>query len=120
MTTVEGERVNIDTIRDARLRETLRREVKAAKRGEVWRILTPLIEAQYPRGTYVVVDVGATAYPRDFVLAEVISGHERTPIFRTYYPPVLVCSVVHAPGVRGVIADGERVMIRGVISGGFL
>jgi hypothetical protein len=117
--TVEGQRINIDSIHDTRLRETLRREVKEAKAGEVWLVMTPLIEAKYPPGTYVVVDVGATAYARDFVLAEVISGRERTPIFRMYLPPNLIASVVHAPGVRGATVDDEHVMIRGVIRVGF-
>ena len=119
MPTVEGERVAIDTIHDTRLRETIRREVKLAKAGEIWLVKTPLIESKYPPGTYVVVDTGARPYERDFVLAEVFSGQEKSQIFRMYLPPNLIASVVHAPGVRGVTMDGERVVIRGVIRVGF-
>jgi hypothetical protein len=120
MSTVEGERIDIESIRDTRLRETLRREVKAAKAGEVWCLRTPLIEAKYPPGTYVVVDAGMRAYENDYVLAEVSSGREKSHIFRLYLPPNLVAAVISAPSVRGVTVDRERVVIRGVIRGGFL
>src|SRR5262252_7679491 len=47
----EGERIDVEDIRDQRLRESVRRELKAAKHGEAWLIRTPLIEAKYPPGT---------------------------------------------------------------------
>jgi len=115
----EGERIDVDDLRDQRLRESVRRELKASKAGEIWLVQTPLIEAKYPAGTYVVVDTAAMPYERDYVLAEVFSGREKSHIFRMYLPPNLIASVVHAPGVRGVTVDGERVVIRGVIRVGF-
>jgi hypothetical protein len=115
----EGERIDVDDIRDQRLRDSVRRELKAAKHGEVWLIATPLIEAKYQPGTIVVVDVGAHAYAGDFVLADVWHGQERSVAFRLYFPPVLVCSVVNSPSVRGSIVDRESVIIRGVIRVGF-
>jgi hypothetical protein len=115
----EGERIDVDDIRDQRLRDSVRRELKAAKHGEVWLIATPLIEAKYQPGTIVVVDVGANAYAGDFVLADVWHGQERSVVFRVYYPPVIVCSVVNSPAVRGHIVDHESVIIRGVVRVGF-
>jgi hypothetical protein len=119
MPTIEGERIDIDSIRDTRLRETLRRELRAMKGGEIWHLLTPLIEAKYPPGVYVLIDVGATAYENDYVLAEIFSGQEKSHIFRLYLPPNLVTTVMSVPGVRGVTVDRERVVIRGVIRMGF-
>jgi hypothetical protein len=115
----EGERVEVEDIRDQRLRDSVRRELKATKRGEAWLIRTSLIEAKYPPGTLVVVDVGATAYENDYVLAEVRRGNEITLIFRKYLPPNIIAAVVHSPGVRGHTVDRETVNIRGVIRIGF-
>ena len=80
----EGERIDVEDIRDQRLRDSVRRELKAAKQGEAWLIRTPLIEAKFPPGTIVVVDVGAHAYASDFVLADVWHGQERSIAFRLY------------------------------------
>jgi hypothetical protein len=115
----EGERIDVDTIRDPRLRDSVRRELKAAKRGEAWLIRTPLIEAKYQPGTIVVVDIGANGYAGDFVMADVWHGQEKSVAFRLYYPPTLVCAVVNSPSVRGYIVDHETVNIRGVIRVGF-
>lgn len=116
MPTVECERVEINSIHDTRLRETLRREVK--KGIEIWRVLTPYIEAKYPPGTLVVIDTGATAHENDYVQAE-IKAPERAFILRKYIPPNLITAVVTTPGVRGLTVDRERVIIRGVIRIGF-
>jgi hypothetical protein len=115
----EGERIDVDDIRDQRLRESVKRELKATKRGEVWLITTPLIEAKYPPGTYVVIDTGQDAYENDYVLAEIWHGKEKSFVFRKYIPPNLVAAVVSAPGKRGYTVDRETVMIRGVILIGF-
>ena len=115
----EGERIDVDDIRDQRLRDSVRRELKAAKQGEAWLIRTPLIEAKYQPGTIVVVDVGANGYAGDFVLADVWNGREKSIAFRLYFPPTLVCAVVNSPSVRGHIVDRETVNIRGVIRVGF-
>lgn len=118
MPTIEGDRIELDSIRDTRLREALRRECRAAKSCEIWQVITPLIEAKYPVGTYVVVDLAQTAYENDYVLAE-IRAPEKTFIFRKYIPPNLIAAVVNTPGVRGITVDRERVIIRGVIRIGF-
>ena len=115
----EGERVDVEDIRDHRLRDSVRRELKAAKQGEAWLIRTPLIEAKYPPGTLVVVDVGQHAYENDYVLAEIWHGKEKSFVFRKYIPPNLVAAVVSAPGKRGYTVDRETVNIRGVILIGF-
>ena len=115
----EGERVDVEDIRDQRLRDSVRRELKAAKQGEAWLIRTPLIEAKYPPGTLVVVDVGQHAYENDYVLAEIWHGKEKTFVFRKYIPPNLVAAVVSSPGKRGYTVDRETVNIRGVILIGF-
>jgi hypothetical protein len=115
----EGERIDVDDIRDQRLRDSVRRELKAAKHGEVWLIATPLIEAKYPPGTYVVIDTGQAAYENDYVLAEIWHSKEKTFVFRKYIPPNLVAAVVSSPGKRGYTVDRETVNIRGVIRVGF-
>jgi len=115
----EGERIDVEDIRDQRLRESVRRELKAAKHGEAWLIRTPLIEAKYPPGTLVIVDVGQGAYENDYVLAEVWRGKEKFSVFRKYIPPNLVDATVTLPGVRGYTVDRETVNIRGVILIGF-
>jgi len=115
----EGERIDVDDIRDQRLRESVKRELKAAKQGEVWLIRTSLIKAKYPPGTYVVVDAGQTAYENDYVLAEIWRGKVKSFVFRKYIPPNLVAAVVSSPGSRGYMVDHETVNIRGVILIGF-
>lgn len=114
----EGERIAVEDIRNQRLRDAIKLVLKE-KAGELWLIHTSHIEAQYPPGTIVVVDVGANAYAGDFVLAEIWHGQEKSIAFRLYYPPALVCSVVNSPSVRGHIVDDESVIIRGVIRIGF-
>jgi hypothetical protein len=115
----EGEKIDAGDIRDQRLRESVKRELKAAKQGEVWLIRTSLIEAKYPPGTYVVVDAGQTAYENDYVLAEIWRGKVKSFVFRKYIPPNLVAAVVSSPGSRGYMVDHETVNIRGVILIGF-
>jgi hypothetical protein len=115
----EGERIEVDDIRDQRLRESVRRELKAAKHGEAWLIRTPLIEAKYPPGTLVIVDVGQAAYENDYVQAEIWRGKEKSFVFRKYIPPNLVAAVVSSPGSKGYTVDRETVNIRGVILIGF-
>jgi len=114
----EGERIDVEDIRDQRLRDAIKLALKE-KPGEVWMIHTHHIEAKFPPGTIVVVDVGEHGYAGDFVLADVWHGQERSVAFRLYYPPNLVCSVVNSPGVRGHTVDHETVNIRGVIRVGF-
>lgn len=115
----EGEQITVEDIRDPRLRDVVQRELRAVKRGEVWIINTPLIEAKYPPGTIVIADVGAHAYENDYVLAEVWNGKERAHVFRKYIPPNLVVCVVSSPATRGYTVDRETVIIRGVIRVGF-
>jgi hypothetical protein len=96
-------RIDVEDIRDQRLRESVRRELKAAKQGEAWLIRTPLIEAKYPH----------------YVLAEIWHGKQKSVAFRKYIPPTLVTTTVSSPGARGYIVDRETVNIRGVILIGF-
>jgi hypothetical protein len=115
----EGERIDVADIRDQRLRESVMRELKAVKRGEVWVIQTPLIEAKYPPGTIVVIDTGQNAYENDYVLAEIHRGKEMSSVFRKFIPPNLITTTVSSPGQRGVTVDRENVIIKGAIRIGF-
>lgn len=88
-----------------------------ANRQEVWKIDTNVIAAAgYREGDMVVVTVGARAAPGSVVLAMKSERGAQTPIFRVYFPPMLVAAAMTPIPIEPIVVDNVKVTIRGPVT----
>lgn len=105
----EGQVIDISSIPSE-----LRRQAETIIDGrdaEFYRLQTDNISGgPYRRGDIVVVDRQADQRPGAFVLAE----HNKVPIFRLYYPPILYGLPLGAP-IPHIVVDNIATFVRGVV-----
>lgn len=101
------------------LQQALRALTAGRNAADVWILRThALAWAGYLPGDYVVVDLGLRPDAGDIVCAQHYSWASSTAetIFRIYEPPYLVAAGSAPDLRRPLVVDGERVIVKGVVT----
>lgn len=70
-------------------------------------------------GDVIIVDLNLTPHARDIVCAQVydVRSNRAETVFRLYDPPFLITNSYRLGPQKGLMVDGDRVVIRGVVDG---
>lgn len=117
----EGEAVPLDSLSslDAHVQESLDALTRGRNAADVWRLTTSaLAQIGYLPGDFIVVDLGIVAEAGDVVCAQHYAWPTASAetIFRIYEPPYLVAAGNDPALRRPLVVDGERVIIKGVVT----